>query len=353
MRLSARWLPMKPAPPVIRTRSGSGRGALASFTNASGAPPPFPFAYPFPFPFLLPFPPWRCVTPADLRAYDRRGWTARWIVSGNATMPPARRSPLEEDWGAVPTWGEDAAGQDHGTPSGLLPSSGLHGRAPRVLPWSRSTQQLLVEARGAVHHGRVREPKRPLARGLAHPLRLVRMLENPADGGSQAPGIARRHLETGDPVQVDVGRARPDACRDHRESGMHRLDHREPEGLAPVEGGQNEEVRGLVVAAQIGLWHIAREHHALRKSLPLDLAPYLLLRLSLTHQHQGSRRLRDRIDQDRNPLVRTHAADKEDVRPRMRPAQRGRDLSRALRLLQIRHADTQRQHLAAGAMRLQ
>src|SRR6267142_6222207 len=217
MRLSARWLPMKPAPPVMRTRSGSGRGALASFTNASGAPCPFPFTCPCPF--LLPFPTLRWVTPADLRAYDRRGWTARWIVSGNATMP---------------TLGGDAAGQDHGTPSGLLPSSSPRGRAPRVRRGTVLAKELLVEGCGAVHHGRVREQKRPLASRLAHPLRLVRMLENPADGGSQARGIAWRHLETGDPVQVDVGRTRPDTCRDHREPGVHRLDHRQAAGFAAV-----------------------------------------------------------------------------------------------------------------------
>src|SRR5882672_5355476 len=246
MRLSARWLPMKPAPPVMRTRSGSGRGALASFTNASGAPCPFPFTCPCPF--LLPFPTLRWVTPADLRAYDRRGWTARWIVSGNATMP---------------TLGGDAAGQDHGTPSGLLPSSSPRGRAPRV-------------RRGTV--------------------------------------LAKELL---------------------------------------VEGWQNEQVRGLVVAAKIGLRHVAREHHAIRETLPPHLVPYLLLRFSLPHQHEGSRRVRDRINQDRNSFVRTHAADEEDVRSRTRPAQRGGDLARALRLLQIGCADAQRQHLAAGAMGIQ
>src|SRR5207244_10239264 len=38
---------------------------------------------------------------------------------------------------------------------------------------------------------------------------------------------------------------------------------------------------------------------------------------------------------------------------RMLPAKRGRDLARALRLLQIRRANAQGQHLATSAMRLQ
>src|SRR5207249_8979171 len=70
-----------------------------------------PFALPFPFrlPFLTPFPPLRCVTPADLRAYDRRGWTARSIASG---MRRCRRRgvPFLKEMGAS-SLGTDVGGR--------------------------------------------------------------------------------------------------------------------------------------------------------------------------------------------------------------------------------------------------